>query len=411
MRPFAGGVGCRKLNLLVLGMLTLAGCDGGIAGPPPRAFGGTLAAAAPNAGVEAVVRWNEIARDLVAEHSVTPPLASRVYALLSVTQHEAMLALAQHPRMSVTGAAPLHAPAAAVVAASAATLSSLFPGEASALTARSGEEIEVLRRSAPRVHDEVADAIALGERTAAAVLDRARTDGADAVWSGSVPTGPGFWFSSVEPPQPPLLPLWGSVRPWFMSSGSQFRPPAPPAFGSPAFLNALAEVRHYSDHRTAEQLRIAHVWADGPATYTPPGHWNEIATALIRAYHLDARRATRVLAYMNMAIMDAGISCWDAKYTYWLIRPSQVDPRITTPVGLPNFPAYTSGHATFSGAAGEVLGHFFAAERARLRAMAEEAAVSRLYGGIHYRFDSDRGLEAGRAIGRLAIEAERQRAR
>jgi hypothetical protein len=187
-----------------------------------------------------------------------------------------------------------------------------------------------------------------------------------------------------------------------MSSGNQFRPPPPPAIDSPEFQDALAEVRHLSDTRTAEQLRLAHVWGDGPATPTPPGHWNEIAATLIHAHGLGERRATQILALLNMAMMDAGIACWDAKYTYWLLRPSQVDSAITLPVGLPNFPAYVSGHATFSGAASEVLAMAFRGEADAVRSMADEAAMSRLYGGIHYRFDSERGLELGRRIGELA---------
>ena len=104
-----------------------------------------------------------------------------------------------------------------------------------------------------------------------------------------------------------------------------------------------------------------------------------------------------------MAEMDAGICCWDAKYAYWLLRPWMADPAITTPVGKPNFPSYTSGHSTFSGAAAALLAHVFPDRAAELEAMAEEASISRVYGGIHYRFDSERGLEAGRAIGALAI--------
>jgi membrane-associated phospholipid phosphatase len=107
---------------------------------------------------------------------------------------------------------------------------------------------------------------------------------------------------------------------------------------------------------------------------------------------------------MNMALMDAGISCWDAKFHYSLMRPSQADPAITTPVGLPNFPTYTSGHATFSGAASEVLVYLFPDQKDKVNAMAEEAALSRLYGGIHYRFDNEVGLAEGRAVGDLAVK-------
>jgi membrane-associated phospholipid phosphatase len=189
-----------------------------------------------------------------------------------------------------------------------------------------------------------------------------------------------------------------------MERPNQFRLPPPPAFGSADYLAGLREVRQISDTRTAEQLRIARFWADGAGTVTPPGHWNQIAADLISAHGFDQMRAAHTLALLNMALMDAGISAWDTKYTYWLIRPSQADPAITTPVTLPNFPSYPSGHATFSSAAAEFLGAVFPEKQTELRAMAEEAAMSRVYGGIHYRFDGEGGLTAGRAIGQLAVE-------
>jgi membrane-associated phospholipid phosphatase len=193
------------------------------------------------------------------------------------------------------------------------------------------------------------------------------------------------------------------VRPWILRSIESLRPEPPPAVDSPEFAAALREVRWFSDHRTDEQLRIAEFWADGAGTVTPPGHWNEIAGDLIRANRMNELRAASVFAYLNMAMMDAGICCWDAKYAYWLLRPSQADPAITTPVGLPNFPSYTSGHASFSAAAAEVLGFVFPKRRYQLLSMAHEAAISRVYGGIHYRFDSEVGFEGGRMAAHAAI--------
>ena len=144
----------------------------------------------------------------------------------------------------------------------------------------------------------------------------------------------------------------------------------------------------------------------GAGTHTPAGHWNAEASALAVRYHLDERRAVQVLALLNMAMYDAIIASNDAKYEYWLLRPSQADPAITlalTP--LPNFPAYPSNHATISSASAEILAAAFPAEARRLRAAAEQAALSRVYGGIHYRFDGDDGLELGRRVARWAIEA------
>jgi membrane-associated phospholipid phosphatase len=372
----------------------------------------------------AVVRWNEIARDLVIQHKTNPPMASRVYALLSVAQYDALVAATYSSRKynrrlpdpAQSGVTPLVAPSsdlaypadhAVVAGASAAVLAYLYPDQADFLAAKAKEDEESRLWAGVNFRSDIVAGDTLGREVAARVIAQARTDGSDAVWTGTVPTGKGIWFSILNPPVPPLLPLWGKVRPWLMKSGDQFRPPPPPAFGSPEFEAALNEVRQISDHRTPDQFRIALFWADGPGTYTPPGHWNAIAADLIVKRHRRELEAARILAFMNMALMDAGISCWDAKYVYWLIRPSEADPAITTAVALPNFPSYTSGHSAFSGAASEVLGYFFPDQLKALRGMAQEAAISRVYGGIHYRFDSDKGLEAGRAIARLAIERAR----
>ncbi len=218
-----------------------------------------------------------------------------------------------------------------------------------------------------------------------------------------------MWFSSLTPSRSPLRPRWGEVRTWFLSSGAELRPGPPPPYGSAAFIAALQEVRYFSDHRTAEQTASAIAWADGAGTPTPAGHWNAIADQLIVARRLDERDTARLLSLLNRAMEDAGIATWDCKYIYWLIRPSQAVPLITTAVPLPNFPAYTSGHSGFSGAAEVVLSARFPDQATTLRAMAEEAAMSRLYGGIHYRFDCDVGMDLGRAIGERAVEVASMR--
>jgi len=115
-------------------------------------------------------------------------------------------------------------------------------------------------------------------------------------------------------------------------------------------------------------------------------------------------RTARTLALLNTALMDAGVCCWETKYHYYLPRPSQADPEIKTATGLPNFPAYTSGHSTFSGAAATVLGYVFPEEQENLNAMASEASASRLYGAIHYRFDCEVGLKCGQDIGAYAVK-------
>jgi hypothetical protein len=113
------------------------------------------------------------------------------------------------------------------------------------------------------------------------------------------------------------------------------------------------------------------------------------------------------MGLLNMALMDAAIACWDAKYTYFNPRPSQVDPRIKTTTGLPNFPSYISGHSTFSAAASTILGHILPARATAYDAMAKEASISRLYGAIHFRSDCEKGLETGKKVGDYAIARAR----
>lgn len=310
-----------------------------------------------------LIHWNARARELVASTKTSPPNASRIYAYLSVALERAV-----------------HEAPAELDRVAEAILAFFFPATFTA-------------------PDLCCDAAAIVDE----LLDRARGDGADLVWSGTVPVGPCLWTGTN-----PLLPLWGEVQTWCLRSGSELRADPPPACDSREFKRALAEVRRYSDHRTPGELRIAQFWADGAGTSTPAGHWNEIACERLLRIR-DVFFAAEVLALLNLAMADGGVCCWDIKYAYWLIRPSQADPAITTPVGLPPFPAYTSGHSTFSGAAARILGELMPDGRLEFVAMAEEAAMSRVYGGIHYRFDGEIGLEGGRQVADLVLERCRDR--
>jgi membrane-associated phospholipid phosphatase len=118
---------------------------------------------------------------------------------------------------------------------------------------------------------------------------------------------------------------------------------------------------------------------------------------------MNPLRAARTFAYLNMAVMDAGVACWDSKYYYHYPRPIQTINGFKTILGTPNFPSYPSGHSTFSGAAAEVLAYIFPLEANNVRAWAREAAESRIYGGIHYRFDSELGIEQGQDVASYAI--------
>jgi hypothetical protein len=213
-----------------------------------------------------------------------------------------------------------------------------------------------------------------------------------------------MWYSA--PGVPPIGIFLVQSRPWLLDSVSQFRSPPPPPFGSPAHRAALAEVQRFARQRTPEQMRLAQKWN----AVDPWAPWNETASNALLRHHASDAEAARVFAVLNAATSDAVIACFDAKYHYWTIRPSQADTTIVLAdsVNLPNFPSYPSGHACSAGAFEGVLSHFFPDERVEFTRIADEQAMSRLYGGIHYRFDDDEGLALGRRVARYAVEREQR---
>lgn len=231
----------------------------------------------------------------------------------------------------------------------------------------------------------------------------AKNDRAGATWSGSVPSGPDKWASQLQPPRPPLGPQLGGARPFFMTTGTELRTAGPPAYDSQAFKAALAEVRSVSDRRTSEQLRIAQYWENLTGAFAA-GLWNEVARSAISARGLGEAESARILAVMHMVGVDAFIACHDSKYTYWVPRPSQVDPGIRMTIGLPNHPSYPSNHACTSGAMGLVLDRYFPDEGGRYFAMGRQAGESRIYAGIHYRFDVDDGYVIARKLSAKALQ-------
>ncbi|HYD54695.1 MAG TPA: vanadium-dependent haloperoxidase [Gemmatimonadaceae bacterium] len=361
----------------------------------------------------ASARWNVAARRLllggpgvapVSQQGATngrpapagrPPIGGipRVMAAVSAAQYEAV-------ERAVSAGASAHVAAAA---ASAAVLGSFLARDSALVAAELARDVAAARR-AGESEARIAAGRRAGAGAAAALLAWIRTDGAGAAWTGTVPEGPGLWRSA--PNVPPGGATIASMRPWTLASADQFRPGPPPKFDSPEFRAALDEVRRYAQARTPEQIRIAQHWA----RVNPPDEWNRIAVDVIVRHRLPPEKAARLLALVGIAAMDAQIACWEAKYHYWLLRPSQADSTIALPpqVGLPNFPAYPSGHACGAGAVAAVVAHLVPESRVAMEAVAEEAAMSRLYAGVHFRFDNDDGLALGRTVARWVIEQDAQ---
>lgn len=352
--------------------------------------------------VTAAVEWNRLTRTIISRREPSPNWSARDFAMVSVAQYNAIIAAeraksgGQHA--SIGGAS---------AGAAAAVLGALFPMEQTVIAAQLAADAAYFRTLPNEKQDDFAAGVAIGRSSAAAVLARAAMDKSDLVWTGSIPTGAGIWKPSAAPAKP-VNPRWGEITPWLMTSGSQFHPSAPPAFGSPAYQAALAEVRQYTDNRTPAQLTIAQFWNSDYGAGGPAGYFGAYASGLVTSRHFDERKAAQALALLHMAIMDASIGCYEAKYSYLVQRPYQGDPGITTPVGRPNHPSYPSAHSCLSSAGAAVLTSFFPDAAATLDAMVTEAGMARIYAGLHYRFDVDAGRTLGESVAALAITLARQ---
>jgi membrane-associated phospholipid phosphatase len=354
--------------------------------------------------------WQEQARALVGANSFTAYAAARVYAVLSIAQYLAVVAADGHTDFEVSlsedgrglrGRRLLEARRGAVAGASAQVLAYFFPAAAASLEARVLREAEM---GPGGVQPQFRRGLAIGRIAGDALVERAKHDGFTTPWTGTVPVGEGLWVANGTPAGAMLV----GVTPYMLRSRDQFRPPPPPAFGSVAFVAARDEVRHISDTRTPEQLASAVYWNFPAGTFTPPGYWNLAAATYVQTYSLDERAATHVLALMHATITDAQIACWDAKFTYWMLRPSQADPKITLTFALPNHPSYPSGHSCLSAAAATVLSHFFPERTTELTNVVTEMGLSRIYAGIHYRFDVTTGRDLGVEVGNWALRVDRR---
>ncbi|MBK7872012.1 MAG: phosphatase PAP2 family protein [Saprospiraceae bacterium] len=409
-------------------------------------------------GSNALIRWNEIALALSNKYNLIPPpnpdgtytlpdpanpgkvpnfpfshppYTSRALSYWGAAQFDALIA-AWHYKYQINRPAPYvvdntiqallpdnNLPSypsedAIIAAVSQSILTAMFPLEKDYLEEKAAEHRNSRLWAGMNVESDLIAGDSLGRAVAAKFLARAKTDGMSKAQApkpisdsltNAAKTKWNWHWENLELPKRPvgLTPLFGQVKMWCVPNVEAVRPVPPPAPGTPAFEKDAKELREIAKNLTTKQRKIANFWADGLNTYTPPGHWNRLASDFIVKYQQNPLRAARTFAYLNMAEMDAGIACWDAKYYYHYPRPSQAIPGFKTILGIPNFPSYTSGHSTFSAAAATVLSHIFPNERAYCEAWAEEAAMSRVYAGIHYRFDAEVGLTQGQAVGEYVI--------
>ncbi len=408
----------------------------------------------------AVLRWNEILRELVAKHNLppyqnddgsypapnstnpfaypqfpfsNPPYAARAYAYVSAAQYDALIA-AWHFKKQYNRTAPYKNDAgiqalipksdlpsypsedAVVSGAAVEMMKLLFPTEIAYIEQKAVEQKTYRMLAGANVRGELEAGELLGKQVAAIFAARARADragkaiGTPALWKQlevqTLAKNEQCWVSLELPKRPPMLPLFSKVLPFLFDTLTvvALRPPPPYSTSSAEFKNETDEVLYYSKNATRERQAIVTFWADGVGTYTPPGHWNYLAAQEFVKENYSEIRWARNLALINMAEMDAAIVCWDAKYYYFNPRPCQVNPEIKTLTGVPNFPSYTSGHSNFSYAAATVLSYLLPDRGSKFTDMAHEAAMSRLYGAIHYRSDVEMGMVTGIKVGQFAVK-------
>lgn len=387
---------------------------------------------------DAVLEWNEVLLDAVRADRTAPPLAARDMAMVHLAVFDAVNAVERtHDgylpgRIKAKGntSAP-----AAVASAAHRVLSGLFPNQRAAFDAALADSLADVRNGSPE-----RKGVALGREVGDRMLALRADDGSTDVVAYQPGTEPGDWRPT--PPgfqQSPALPQWPDVTPFAVRAADQFEPNGPPALTSREYTRAFEEVKSLgsatSTTRTADQTQIALFWADGPGTATPPGHWNEIAQDVAEAEGTSLAQNARLFALLNVALADAAVACWDAKYTFDFWRPvtgiraadtdgnprTEADPNWTPLIATPPFPSYTSGHSTFSSAAAAVLARFFGTDRVTFTTAtddlpgvtrsfssfsdaAEEAGMSRIYGGIHWQFDNTDGQQSGEAIGNYVYD-------
>jgi membrane-associated phospholipid phosphatase len=388
--------------------------------------------------------WYNLMLKLIKETpGHTPPIAARSFGYAGVALYESLLGdMPQHHSLSgqlqglisIPGRKYGNAYSAPVTAnaALARIVKYLF---ANASTTNK-DRIDSLESANNKIYSKAVSEIIFnrsrdyGRAVAEAVFGWSLTDGGHQGYLNNFPAdytppvGVGYWTPTPPLNQPAMLPHWGINRPMVAANGiGPIDPPMPPAFSTiegSSFYDAAFEVYTIRLHLSSEQQAIALYWADGGGSFTPPGHNMAIAIQMIRNYDLDLSDAAILLAKLGVAENDAGIVCWRAKFNTNLLRPisyirSYIDPSWMPLINTPPFPSYTSGHSTFSGAAAAILtaeigDNISFTDSSKItdgllprsfinfNMAAKEAAVSRLYGGIHYSFDNENGLKCGQLI-------------
>jgi hypothetical protein len=391
---------------------------------------GDSAASRRAAETQAIAAWNIIALQTTTAGPFSPPREARALAMVSAAVFDAVNSITgEHTAYAVRIVAGSHASVeAAITAAAHGVLSALYPAQARALD--SARDSALARVAPGRARDE---GVATGQGAASAILAMRANDRATDAQHYEPGSGTGVWIPTAPGFAVAMDPGWGRVVPFFMDSGSQFRPVPPPAVGSDTYLHDYMEILHVgassSTTRSPAQTEAGRFWITTAAQL-----WNQLVRQLAVARNLDASTAARAYLLLNLAGADAMIASWEAKFHYNQWRPitairnpgsdggagrksdSTWAPLITTPP----FPDYPAGHTSYGGAAERVLSAIFGPEPGDLsltsttavgvthryrsfQEVADEVSNARVWGGVHWRTSCTAGLALGRKVADLVL--------
>jgi membrane-associated phospholipid phosphatase len=363
-----------------------------------------------------VYRWHEMFVSEALDRPLNTLLAARALALLHAGMYDATIAAwdakytydrrrpsqvdVRLTTVITNPASPSYPSEHAVVAGAASEiLAYLFPNKADFYRNQAVEAGNAVLSAGIQYPSDVELGLDLGRQVAALVIERGMTDGSDTPWDGVIPVGPDKWTGTN-----PALPTAGKWQTWVLPAGDALRPAPPYAYDGPEMAAELAELRAYQ--RTPRTNLLAQFWEWGAGGGRNFWFWNDQLSRKLFEYGLMSNppRAARAYALMNTANHDSVVACWDAKYTYWAIRPSQLDPTFQTLFAMPNHPSYPSAHSCLSGANAGVLAYLFPRDAATFHALTTEAGEARIWAGLHFRHDIVAGEAVGEGVAAQAVE-------
>jgi membrane-associated phospholipid phosphatase len=357
-------------------------------------------------------RWIQLMNERFQQARPLTAYPNRAYSLIALTIYEATIAAwdskyaynrrrpseldpSLKARLPIPASPSYPSEYAAVGAAAAEVLAYLLPAEA--------ESFRVLAEEAGKSRlyagvDYPTDYLAgmdLGRAVAAKVIERAKADGSDSIWTGTIPQGPGYWVGTN--PGNVSATNW---KTFVLTSASEFRPPPPPAWDSAETAAQLAAVRDFPRTFTTNQRAFFWQSPEGLNSWW----WDYLSRQLFEAkLDQNAPRSARAYALLGACTFDVFTASQDGKFTYWYARPHMLDSKIVALFPVPNFPSYPSNHSSFSSTRAEVLAYLFPKDADYIRSVGAEAGNSRIWAGIHYQFDNLAGNTLGKNIAQKCI--------